>query len=416
MEHTDGLYYKLENLQEFLKYCFDLMGVKISARGGIIAARKAKVTLNAAYLHYLDKMKDFRALEAKREPNPRHRRFIKEASRPLFDTHVVHYLDVQAQIEEQKFKDSLTYAGHDLSEIDKMVKCLGAKEIERNMIAHWMWLVKSNMFYPQRAKYYPYMLILVSRKQGIGKGTFTREWLRPLAPFSMDTTVDQITDARVQLSMCSHYVVVLDEMARLERTDINALKRVLTMAQTSVRPLYENSVESTMNLTSFLGSSNTRLVESIYDPSGMRRFFEIQLFNCIDFDMVKEIDFQKAWRSIDEHLERGYIEPYIEYLKEEQASYMVSEPFQDFVYETDLNLDGDKKEINSSVLYKLYTKWCAENYYNHLAHQTFSRKLIGVNIKSKHKKNGNVFLINANSPLWEQEDATMKELEKEWIR
>lgn len=414
MISTDS-FQKVDNIQAYLRYFFDFMGLSISARQMIDSERSCRAVTDEAYLHYLDKVKDFLAEEASREPVERNRRKLKPVSRDLFNTHMNYYIEIEGRKKECDFKDSLVFRDPGTSEIEKMVECLKAPQIDFDIIRHWMWLVKRSIFHPYAVKYTPYMLIFVSRMQGVGKSTFITDWIKPLVPFTMNASIDQITDSRVHLSMCSSYIVFLDEMAKLERTDINVLKRVLTMSQSLVRPLFDNHASDTLKKTSFIGASNRKIVESIYDPSGMRRFYEIELFENINWDLFSKIDFKKVWHSIDENLEHGYIAPVIYHLKAEQSNYIETEVFDDFFKFYDLNGGTEKKAIRSADLYVLYKKWCMENQYGTIDHKPFARKLMGMNVERRHKMDGSYYSINAASTIWPGKDAAV-EIQKCWIR
>ena len=327
----------------------------------------------------------------------------------LFKIYFDNYLETESRIAEFEFKNRFIFQDYDLSEVAKIVDCLNIPKIYLWILAHWMWGVKSSIFHPRRSKYVQLMPVLVG-DQGIGKSTVLDALIKPLEPYSMNSSVDQIVDSRVQIGMCQSYAVVLDEMAKLDKVSISALKRVLTMSQASLRSLYSNSVQNHINKANFIGASNKKLIESIYDPTGMRRFIEIQMFKPINRDLLKEIDFIKAWQSIDESLERGYMTDELhEFVKSEQATYVDTEVFEDFLGYFDIKGGLNKKEVGSTDLYKQYRQWCVDNCYSVIDHKPFSRKLVGANIKKHLKTKGAFYSINAGSEIWQKLEASAED-------
>jgi hypothetical protein len=371
------------DLNHFIKNHLIRVGIEIDPRYGLNTERTFKAVREEAFICY-------------------RRAAGKEAlGYDLFKIYFDHYLETEARMTECDFKGQFAYSGADLSEVAQVVKCLQIGETYVEILAHWMWSVKSSMFHPKRPKYVQLMPILVSQ-QGFGKSTLVNSLIQPLEPYSMHSTVEEIVDSRVQIGMCQSYAVFLDEMAKLERTSMSALKRVLTMSQASLRSLYSNSVQNHVNKACFIGASNKKLIESIYDPTGMRRFIEIEMSKPIDWELLKEIDFMKAWQSVDESRERGYIEPVMEFVKGEQANYVDTEVFDDFLAYYDLKGGAEKKEIGSTDLYKQYRKWCISQCYGTIDHKPFSRKLVGANLQKHRRTSGAYYFINARSSIWEQ--------------
>jgi hypothetical protein len=124
-------------------------------------------------------------------------------------------------------------------------------------------------------------LILVGG-QGIGKTT----WLEKLIPTALKDKyyysgiIDPASkDTIIQLSEC--FLINMDELESLNRTDIGLLKEIITKTAVRVRRPYAAKSENMSRRASFMGSVNNN--EFLKDPTGSRRFI------CFE---VQEIEFQ----------------------------------------------------------------------------------------------------------------------------
>ncbi len=76
--------------------------------------------------------------------------------------------------------------------------------------------------------------------QGGGKTTAIRRLIEPIEKLTIEWSPDQAIDARNTQTLADNLVVIFDEMAGLQRVEIEALKRVISTDYTSYRPLYSN--------------------------------------------------------------------------------------------------------------------------------------------------------------------------------
>ena len=390
----------LKNLNSFFDLHFALNGLNINPKGEIDSPMNSKRLINRCYLHY---DKEYSAHVAEEYQKPKNKRAIVKANAyGLFEKKFDEYVASKGDEKLQEFKTSIAYDPTAPDELSRLVQVFDGTDFHKSVIKHWMWTAKRSMFY-DTPKYHPYMLIFVSPLQGIGKSTFIDRFVAPIRPMVMKSTIEAVTDSRVQAELSRNYVVVLDELAKIERSDINELKRVLTMDDTSVRELYSHNVKTFRNQTSVIGSSNRKIIEAVYDSTGMRRFVEIEWDKAINFDLLESIDMPNVWRNVDENEPQGYIGPIMDELKRVQSTYAEREPFDEFMDFYSIKpcppQTQGSKEHTSTDLFSVYKTWCSFNHYNNLEHKPFARKMTAANIHRRHTKNGNVYTLNPESTI-----------------
>lgn len=135
--------------------------------------------------------------------------------------------------------------------------------------------------------------------QGCGK-TYFIHWLTgPLAEFRRDTDFRAIGDER-NIGLWSSYILVVDEMAYADRSDIETVKHVITADVLDRRPMRRNNTVRVPQRATLIGASNKSIAELIRDETGARRFLGLDYRADADWDYLAEVDPLDAWRSVTE--------------------------------------------------------------------------------------------------------------------
>jgi predicted P-loop ATPase len=122
-------------------------------------------------------------------------------------------------------------------------------------------------------------VLIFSGGQGVGKTT----WLLALVPdllreymYSGNINPNN-KDTLIQLSECC--LIILDELEALNRSEIGALKELITKSSINLRRPYGYSTEQLPRRASFAGSVNNK--EFLNDPTGSRRYlcFDVTYIN-----------------------------------------------------------------------------------------------------------------------------------------
>ena len=130
-------------------------------------------------------------------------------------------------------------------------------------------------------------LIVMSGKQGLGK---TR-WMERLIPDSLKSYYySGIIDPRNKdslIRLSENFLVNLDELETLNRSEIGELKQVITSGQIKIRRPYARVDETFPRRASLMGSVNT--TEFLNDPTGSRRFLSFEVYK-IDYEHAINMD------------------------------------------------------------------------------------------------------------------------------
>lgn len=144
-------------------------------------------------------------------------------------------------------------------------------------------------------------VVVFSGKQGIGKTT----WMLNLVPQSLKEYCFSGTinpgnkDTLIQLSECM--LINLDELENLNRTELGAMKEIITKAGIRIRRPYGHSAETMPRRASFAGSVNGK--EFLSDTTGSRRFL---CFDAISINYRHNIDLDKVYAQAIELFSNGF--------------------------------------------------------------------------------------------------------------
>ena len=248
----------------------------------------------------------------------------------------------------------------DCTEMEKFCRALIGQNdpVVVAVLKHFIWQVKRKVF-DLPVTYH--MMPIVIGPQGNGKSTAIREkLLAPLNEFIMTPKMQHFHDEKHFEGFQNNFVSFCDEMAGCERADIDGIKEWITKDEQTGREMYSTSqVRYKQNCTA-IGCSNRSVQTLLYDPTGLRRFFEI----AADPDMEKNggwtayetIDFSKLWRSVDENRDEVYISDYFDEIEIRQEAMRMEDPIELFLKETDA-MPTEDCEFTQVPVAKLYNDY-----------------------------------------------------------
>jgi hypothetical protein len=161
-----------------------------------------------------------------------------------------------------------------------------------------------------------HLMAVILGPQGIGKTTVIEQMTKPLEELKLDVDFKMIEDAR-NIDIWRSYILFLDEMGYASKSDIDDIKKAITAATLTRRPLYTNTKVQVVQNATFIGCSNKELEQLIKDPTGIRRFIGLRFLNKPCWDTMNSIDWSDLWRSVDIEAEDP-IKPFAHLLKEKQ--------------------------------------------------------------------------------------------------
>lgn len=209
------------------------------------------------------------------------------------------------------------------------LKSMGATrpKFDQKIFKHWMWQVKRYIYGYTVDD--PTMLNFFS-KQGTGKTSFIRGLTSALEAYTFEPKIDTVKSEGHAKLWSTKYIIFFDEI-RVDLADkkdmyslVSNLKYLLTMDVNMYRTYHTQDMTENPRIFSAISTSNQPLVESLYDKTGMRRFYEIECHAIAEdktylaLPYIKDLNpnesskalriFKNAWRGIDETLKTGYLD------------------------------------------------------------------------------------------------------------
>ncbi len=242
-------------------------------------------------------------------------------------------------------------------------------------------------------------------KQGGGKTIAIKHLTTPLKDLTIEWSVDQALDPRNTQTLADNLIVIFDEMAGLQRVEVEALKRVISADFSSYRPLHTNRQLKVKQNCAFIGVSNKSLSENIFDSTGLRRFVEFKCLDKLDWKSLDAIEPLKLWQAVDESCDRGYLEPMLKEIGEHQASMVVQDELAAFLQELQIIPNVEVKELNATELWKVYDAWHTNSGWKAnkvLVLSVFCAKLRTHGLVRTERKGRAYYSINAESPVFKE--------------
>ncbi len=248
------------------------------------------------------------------------------------------------------------------------------REIQKNAIKHYLWQIKRKLWGHEPA--YHFMLILFTNRQAFGKSWFLRQFHTPISEVYANITGDRIRDQFGADLFESYFVACFDELAQLGKTDINLLKEFVTRKNSVQRIMYSQVTKVNNQNATLCGTTNRPINQIIYDPSGMRRWWQIDLnskdHDTMDFEKMNHWasqEFLDFWKAIDESEENGFYGrglPLYEEMVIHQDSYKAVSPIQQFVDDFGYTQEYSKKgndhlerdEVELEDVWQKWLGWC----------------------------------------------------------
>jgi hypothetical protein len=257
-------------------------------------------------------------------------------------------------------------------------------ELDIVVMKHFIWQVKRKM----RNLPVEYELMpVVCGQTGSGKSRAVERLLEPLrelAEVGRDFSI--FTDTREHFIFHRMFVVALDEMARADSTDVNAIKQVISAKDISYRGLYtQESVVGRM-VSTFIGTSNNFLNEVILDPTSARRFWQLLSAPKADWTVVNSLDYLAIWRCVDEQQAASPIRPHWAAIQEKQHTEFRYKGAVEEWFEDRWVID-DGHETKASEAFEDFKDWAAAaNHGQKITLKTFCNTLMRMQGMQKVRK------------------------------
>lgn len=229
-------------------------------------------------------------------------------------------------------------------------------ELSTAVMQHYVWMTKRRVFDKSVENH---LIPVVIGGQGIGKSESVNRFLAPLREYQLNLAdVGTLTDQRNYHAFSEYYVSVIDEMPRLQKTDMDKVKSHVTTPLLSSRTLGTHIFTSVPNNITIIGTSNTRLKYQNLDTTGMRRFYELIADGALSRVVSEGIDYEKLWKSVDEN-SQSPLNQYLPQLREHQEDLRPRNSIEQFfeAYHIDLSKPRKFKVSVEDGMYRSIRDW-----------------------------------------------------------
>lgn len=251
------------------------------------------------------------------------------------------------------------------TELDKLLVAMTGKvdPVHRAVLQHFMWQVKRKL---AGLPVTYHMMPIVWGKQKSGKSETVKKLLAPISGYVYNgLAFNQIGDDRYYKSFHLNLVIFFDEMRKVDKVDIEALKQIITAPLLTYRILGKNSYATVPQRSTMIGVSNLNPSSLIKDDTGMRRFFYIETLDKMNFEMLATVDFAGIWRAVDERRDNPYILDYFNEIDQLQDSWRQRSNIEMFIEECGLVKD-DGAELPFKTVYETFSKFAQDQGHVHM--------------------------------------------------
>lgn len=283
----------------------------------------------------------------------------KQVTKQLVNACITVFYDNTRKIKMKEMQDYFAYTGdNDLVEqyLEALLDDVTTLDIE--VMKHWLWLVKRNIFGLNTAHH---IMPIFTGKSGAGKSRAISSLVAVLEDTVDEGDLSMLSDDRNDFRLMESFVMVFDEMAKVNKLDIDMLKKKITAEYLTYRVLGTNHKKKGRKTCTFIGTSNYAVIDMIKDPTSVRRYYEFRVKDKADWSKVNELDYMTLWRGVNEHKEEYYVNDFYE-LSKVQENFRQKDEIEEWLDECGLypENDSDIIQVPAQVVYDEYVAWLAK--------------------------------------------------------
>lgn len=190
------------------------------------------------------------------------------------------------------FKNLKTYEPNvEPDYIQLLANHIGAEDQIEFNLHYKKWLVRAVRCALDDTYYNKQAFVLVHDKQDSGKSTFCRFHCPP--PLSDYIAEEISTDKDGLILLAKNFLINLDELSTLHKSEINSLKSYFSKDRINVRLPYDSKNSIITRKCSFIGSTNRG--QFLQDETGSVRWLCFKI-NSINWKYSSEINIDNVWR------------------------------------------------------------------------------------------------------------------------
>jgi hypothetical protein len=204
-----------------------------------------------------------------------------------------------------KYDPEVDPAKSNLARFVRAVRCPKAPQstldLDIAVMEHMIWQVKKRFF----GEFVDNVLCcFLYGAQNTGKTTSLRKLFKPIERYTYEQDITSASDGRWMKFAQSNYVLNVEELMGMSKSDVEALKSFVTRRISQQRQLGGHTMIETQQNLSIFGSTNRCISSIIFDDTGMRRWYQIESVQTkgqkLRFSCLDAIDYLALWQSVDE--------------------------------------------------------------------------------------------------------------------
>ncbi len=295
------------------------------------------------------------------------------------------------------YRDKLAYAGASFSSPlqDWLEATTGqCRPHDLAVMGHFIWQVKRKLWnLPVKDHIMP---ILVG-KTGGGKTQAITRLLAPIEELLHEPqSMNVFEDERGAHVFGKFYVIFCDEMARVERINVDSLKNKITAATISYRMLGTNSTVSEKNVSTFIGASNRGVSELIKDSTSARRFWQIDCADELNWERInKGVNYLALWRAVDENSEVTPLDAVRTEVGRHQDRVLRYKNWVEQWLDENMEFRHTANWMTVNEALGLYREWCAFHELSNsgMTPAAFGKQLSSVGVDRKRTNTGSLYRV-----------------------
>ena len=174
--------------------------------------------------------------------------------------------------------------------IQRLTSFVKTTDAEPFQIHFEKWLTRSVLCALKKGYFNKQCFVFYNTKQNSGKTSF----LRFLIPPSLEKyyTEDIGVDKDGLIALCKNFIINIDELSVMSKTDVNILKAFISKNTVNARLPYDRKSSLMYRTSSFCGSTNRS--DFLTDETGSVRWIIFEVLE-IDFGYSKKININQVW-------------------------------------------------------------------------------------------------------------------------
>jgi hypothetical protein len=198
--------------------------------------------------------------------------------------------------------------------------------------------------------------------------------LAPLGLFVYaPNTTTGLSDSRENSALTRNYIVFYDEMAGFNKNRVEIIKNKISSDLVPYRILTTNFISNSPNNATFIGCSNLPLDSLIDDPTSVRRFWQINCLDQMDWEAINNINYKAVWQCVD--IKEDYFTGRIEEFSKVQETLRNVDLTEEFYKDCLVNSESEADRINGNDLYRAFREWCKQEGHRSITRTAFGKKI-----------------------------------------